>query len=257
MFTPTQLVRRSPDTKSDADGRHTSGELWHASVWTLSAPVRLRRGTGQNIPSTVIVGNGGSVMDFKYGKLIDSFERVVRCNTARTKGFEKHVGKKTTHRIVNEDVPRHEDNHWVFQEGAQIVVTIPFMDPEQNARLTEEVHSRLNPQTNKWRRGQPAPVVIPLEHQQDMRDSYGLRHPTCGFAAMYHFSKQFKEPVAVIGFDFFTNKRSHYWQKDADKSMSHAQNARSFHDADREQEVAEKMFASGHLINLGDLARAG
>jgi hypothetical protein len=43
----------------------------------------------------VIVGNGENVLEHEYGKLIDSFDVVIRMGQYVIKGFEKHVGKKT------------------------------------------------------------------------------------------------------------------------------------------------------------------
>ena len=48
-----------------------------------------------------IVGSSGSVTDNKHGDLIDSFEDIVRFNTAITEGYEMYVGSRTTLRIVN------------------------------------------------------------------------------------------------------------------------------------------------------------
>ena len=40
-------------------------------------------------------------MEEPFGEDIDSHDMVFRFNSATTKGFEKHVGAKTTHRIAN------------------------------------------------------------------------------------------------------------------------------------------------------------
>ena len=46
--------------------------------------------------SIVLVGNGSSIRDKeKWQKLIDSFDTVVRFNSYKIKGFEKHTGIKT------------------------------------------------------------------------------------------------------------------------------------------------------------------
>ena len=48
-----------------------------------------------------IVGSSGILLKHSHGADIDSHDVVFRFNSATTKGFEKHVGAKTTHRITN------------------------------------------------------------------------------------------------------------------------------------------------------------
>ncbi|KAK9808629.1 hypothetical protein WJX72_000855 [[Myrmecia] bisecta] len=48
-----------------------------------------------------VVGSSGYMLSFDHGKEIDAHDMVMRFNSAPTKGFEKHVGSKTTHRITN------------------------------------------------------------------------------------------------------------------------------------------------------------
>ena len=48
-----------------------------------------------------IVGSSGILLKYENGGDIDGHDMVFRFNSATTKGFEKHVGAKTTHRIAN------------------------------------------------------------------------------------------------------------------------------------------------------------
>lgn len=48
-----------------------------------------------------VVGNGGSLLLHKLGKRIDAADAVIRFNGGVTKGFEEHVGRKTTVRLAN------------------------------------------------------------------------------------------------------------------------------------------------------------
>jgi hypothetical protein len=47
------------------------------------------------MPRAIIVGNARSLLSTKNGSLIDSFDIVIRCNSFKIKGYEKHVGTKT------------------------------------------------------------------------------------------------------------------------------------------------------------------
>ena len=48
-----------------------------------------------------LVGNARSLLKKSHGKDIDAHDAVMRLNQATTLGFEKHVGKKTTFRLIN------------------------------------------------------------------------------------------------------------------------------------------------------------
>ncbi|XP_042362250.1 CMP-N-acetylneuraminate-beta-galactosamide-alpha-2,3-sialyltransferase 1-like [Plectropomus leopardus] len=50
--------------------------------------------------SCAVVGNSGNLRGSHYGKLIDFHNIVIRINRGRTKGYEAHVGTKTTYRVM-------------------------------------------------------------------------------------------------------------------------------------------------------------
>ncbi|KAM3692861.1 hypothetical protein ACB098_08G119400 [Castanea mollissima] len=54
--------------------------------------------------SCAVVGNSGILLKSEYGELIDSHEFVVRLNNARTTGFERNVGSKTSVSFVNSNI---------------------------------------------------------------------------------------------------------------------------------------------------------
>ena len=57
-----------------------------------------------------VVGSSGIVLNYEHGPDIDRHDMVFRFNSAPTKGFEKHVGSKTTYRITN-------TQNWGFHEA--------------------------------------------------------------------------------------------------------------------------------------------
>lgn len=54
--------------------------------------------------SLAVVASSSRLLSSDYGKIIDSFDDVVRFNRAPTKGFEKYAGSKTTIRVANNHV---------------------------------------------------------------------------------------------------------------------------------------------------------
>ncbi|KAL2082599.1 hypothetical protein ACEWY4_022417 [Coilia grayii] len=47
-----------------------------------------------------VVGNSGNLKNSRYGPLIDFSDFILRINRGPTKGYERDVGSKTTHRII-------------------------------------------------------------------------------------------------------------------------------------------------------------
>ncbi|XP_036823225.1 CMP-N-acetylneuraminate-beta-galactosamide-alpha-2,3-sialyltransferase 1 isoform X3 [Oncorhynchus mykiss] len=47
-----------------------------------------------------VVGNSGNLKGSHYGALIDSSDVIIRMNKARTSGYERDVGSRTTHHII-------------------------------------------------------------------------------------------------------------------------------------------------------------
>ncbi|KAK3280217.1 hypothetical protein CYMTET_11936 [Cymbomonas tetramitiformis] len=52
--------------------------------------------------SCAVVGNSGLLLKYRQGRAIDAHDAVFRFNDAPTKGFEDHVGRRTTLRIVED-----------------------------------------------------------------------------------------------------------------------------------------------------------
>ncbi|KAA0710013.1 CMP-N-acetylneuraminate-beta-galactosamide-alpha-2,3-sialyltransferase 1 [Triplophysa tibetana] len=57
-----------------------------------------------------VVGNSGNLKGSYYGRLIDFHDFVIRINKGPTKGFEKDVGSKTTHRMIYPESSMNMDN---------------------------------------------------------------------------------------------------------------------------------------------------
>ena len=51
--------------------------------------------------SICVIGNSGNILKEKWGKKINSYDIVVRCNNGPIIGYEDYVGSKTTARLVN------------------------------------------------------------------------------------------------------------------------------------------------------------
>ncbi|XP_073678006.1 CMP-N-acetylneuraminate-beta-galactosamide-alpha-2,3-sialyltransferase 1 [Garra rufa] len=57
-----------------------------------------------------VIGNSGNLKGSRYGRLIDLYDFVIRINMGPTKGYEKDVGTKTTHRFIYPESAKDVDN---------------------------------------------------------------------------------------------------------------------------------------------------
>ncbi|KAF8396422.1 hypothetical protein HHK36_018041 [Tetracentron sinense] len=60
--------------------------------------------TDHRFASCAVVGNSGILLKTEYGEVIDGHEVVIRLNNARTEGFERNVGSKTSISFVNSNI---------------------------------------------------------------------------------------------------------------------------------------------------------
>lgn len=63
-----------------------------------------KKGLERKYKSCAVVGNSGILLNTEHGNLIDSHEVVIRLNNARTRNFERNVGKKTSVSFVNSNI---------------------------------------------------------------------------------------------------------------------------------------------------------
>ncbi|KAJ8604344.1 hypothetical protein CTAYLR_002521 [Chrysophaeum taylorii] len=73
------------------------------SVFVVAAarqciPLRIRYGSRG---TCAVVASSGSLLHSRFGRLIDQHDEVFRFNDAPTRGYEQHVGSRTTYRYTN------------------------------------------------------------------------------------------------------------------------------------------------------------
>lgn len=56
--------------------------------------------------NNIIVGSSGKMLRYDYGENIDIYDNIIRLNYSKVEGFEKHVGKKTSIRIIRNNALR-------------------------------------------------------------------------------------------------------------------------------------------------------
>ena len=168
----------------------------------------------------LLIGNGPSILNKNLGHSIDKFDIVIRMNLATTKGYERHVGKKTTKRVVNGEC--------MIRKYAQIpkdTKHIIVAEPHKNY-FYQQLYKK-----------HPSILISDLELLREYKDFPKSNLPTTGFITIYNLLKDHKH-LHIIGFDF-TN--SHYYEHN---------NTSNRHNYEYEKKKIKEFIDSGRLIVL-------
>ena len=147
--------------------------------------------------SIIVIGNGSSILKYKIGEIIDSFEEVVRFNDYKIEGFKKYIGSKTT-MWARSNSNKTKERKW--KKYKQVLVC----SPEWNYQNTKKII-----------KGKENGVLIPREDTLALQKLMGLPGrvsgkpgkttrgwPSSGLICLDYLIKQYKV-VYVHGFDYF------------------------------------------------------
>nr|NQU92542.1 glycosyltransferase family 29 protein [Bacteroidota bacterium] len=178
--------------------------------------------------SIAFVGNSSSVLSFENGKLIDSYDMVVRFNRAYTKGIEDKVGAKTTVLISN-------DINCLSRSPSPSEVLNPecivsFIKPKSKMDIDP---------LREW--FHDIPYVITLSPDvYNLNTCTRTRSLTMGTYTLYSFLRLFEpEKIFITGFTMFgmaPGGGGKYFEKDLDRSIGR------FHDLDEEAKIFKQIL---------------
>ncbi len=138
----------------------------------------------------VLVGNGTSILNKPNGKLIDSYDIVVRFNLFHTKDYEEYAGTKTdtwwttvynTERLEDSDCWEIIEHSWEW-------------DPKKD-NTHQKISDYLGYSPTKTER-----TIIKEMQNIDIDKSYHCY--STGVIALYMMSKEYKE-ISIVGFDWW------------------------------------------------------
>ena len=129
------FVHREWDLKSDSSARTKFGDIPPQMLPSGSAKILAGNGAFSKWDKCAIIGNSGHLLKSKWGAEIDKNDVVMRINQAPTKGYEKYVGKRTTHRLLN--------RLWTLAYGESKELSNIYRRPDVRAVQVE--HIRLTP----------------------------------------------------------------------------------------------------------------
>lgn len=206
----------------------------------------LLSGHGPNRCRTcAVVGNSGNLIGSNYGPIIDSHNFVMRMNRAKTVGYERDVGSKTTH-------------HFMYPESAQdladnvSLVLIPFkiLDLQWliSAFTTGNIIRTYTQVLRRIKANKDKVLVLSPHFFKYVSDNWNQRHGSYSSTGMLVtvFALHVCDEVDVYGFG--ANKLGHwhhYWEKNAGAG---AFRVTGVHDGDFEANVTKTLAKNNKIV---------
>lgn len=195
----------------------------------------------------IIMGNGNSILEDEFGSIVDQFQHVVRLNDFVTRGYEKHIGSKTTCWISGAGIQTKIKNRDTseFEESILLLPKERFsLNPDGRTLNIEGVKASVEKNTE-------VPFenffVIPPDQIDQIIEASKLERPSTGFCAILYYLHIRKEDRVVIhGFDSFQERR-HYYDNVGDIVISQR------HDWEKEKSMIDLYLKKGRIIHLKDL----
>ncbi|XP_041127564.1 type 2 lactosamine alpha-2,3-sialyltransferase-like [Polyodon spathula] len=211
----------------------------------------------------VVVGNGGVLRNKTLGKVIDSFEVIIRLNSGPVRGYESDVGKRTTFRLCYPES--------IFKDSRDsdpdtTVVIIPFK-PHDLRWMTEVLlHKPVNiegfwtkPATKLIYKPEQLRVLSPLYLDKAAHNFLHFpekllpkkipTHPTSGIIAIA-MALNVCEKVYIAGFKYnlSSNNYLHYYGNEKMFAMTR----NKYHNITAEQIFLHQLKYSQAIIDLTD-----
>jgi hypothetical protein len=173
--------------------------------------------------SCAIVGSSGNLLDNEYGEIIDSYDVVIRFNDALVSGYEKHVGSKTTCRVVNQHIfnAAMPNTHIDLERMKELFSAFDkdFIYSLENQTLIGKgiefypsfkgIIDRVKERNNE--------VVFINKDFYEFCNKQSNSIATCGFVAVNMALKHFVD-ISCFGFSFYERSEGdrtklHYWEE--------------------------------------------
>jgi hypothetical protein len=179
--------------------------------------------------SCSVVGSSGTLLERELGNKIDSNENIMRFNNAITKTYEKNVGSKTTHRILNCHFIYNIESEGYFRQKKHF---FPNLERFFAYNLRgENIIFKTNPHMKLWQKRNILKEIEKNNNVSFISDelyNFGLKinnnvEPTNGFMGMI-LALKFCSKVNCYGFTFYepgAKKNYHQEVKIDDEKSNH------------------------------------
>lgn len=191
----------------------------------------------------LIIGNGSSVLDTKYGDIIDSYQNVARINNYETETFKENVGQKVNiwFNGANKHVrPRKKlpEKVIVFVPSSVYVKYYDLMD----ARIKE----RQNLDKNQY-------YLVPLKKVYEYEELIKSDRITTGTSSILWAMENYKT-VVIHGFDFFIDSKEHYYDSKIKKWLyNNILKRGKKHNTQREMDYINEQIKLGKVKSLKNI----
>ena len=190
----------------------------------------------------IIIGNGESAINKKYGQIIDNFEFIGRINNFQIDRYSNYIGSKTSiwFNGANQGLVRRKkipDN---------IVVLIPSKINKQKKDINKFVNNRLGTTKEQCN-------IINYNTIRKYEQQVDSDRLTTGTYSILWALDNFKE-VFIYGFDFFINSKSHYFDNaliSILKNKGIISKAKK-HDMKKEKAYIDNLISNGKLKVLNE-----
>jgi len=147
----------------------------------------------------LIIGNGRSVLEYSFGKQINTISIVGRINNFTIRNYSEYIGQRTDiwFNGANQNLKRQK----VIPD--EVVVFIP---PGILRRKKEKIHDRIS---RRLHIDKEKYSLISPETMENYEILTGVKRPTTGTSCILWAVENF-EKVIIHGFDFFIDSKSHY-----------------------------------------------
>ena len=197
------------------------------------------------IMNILILGNGPSCLDNPLGEVIDTFDIVVRFNQFKTKTFEKFVGTKTTHWMINSNA---ETIQYIVDNGSKEIPTEKF---DLFLYKSNKLESTIKININKLKKVLPS-IEVKTLNKLTYETTEKPWYPSLGIVAINYLIEHYPmiSPLVIHGFDTLLGPKEckdfHYFG-----TVSNI----SGHNVDKEQKFLEKLISNGKLITLDNFMK--
>jgi len=188
-----------------------------------------------------IIGNSPILLSTDYGDIIDNYDIVIRCNHSQTVGYEKHVGSKTTFRIISSKVFGYKECEALTSFNSEYLPSLSnehfIIKTDMNMSQRYIVGGIINniDSNNKI-------SIATTKFQKLIMDNIKGHEPSSGFFAINLFLSFFNS-IDIFGFDFYkergTTEKLHYFEDVKDQS--------NVHNFSNEQNVVEYLELIGRI----------
>ena len=147
----------------------------------------------------LIIGNGRSVLEYFFGKQINTISIVGRINNFAIRNYSEYIGQRT-------DIWFNGANQNLKRQKVIPNEVVVFIPPGILRRKKEKIHDRIS---RRLHINKEKYSLIPLETMENYEILTGVKRPTTGTSCILWAIENF-EKVIIHGFDFFIDSKSHY-----------------------------------------------